>query len=64
MSVQIGVANHPDQRHRIDGFEARQGGRTQVRACYQRIGFDMPAMLARWGVKASLGFYQAPADLQ
>jgi hypothetical protein len=36
----------------------------QVRAYYQRIGFDMPAMLARWGVTAAVGNYQAPAALQ
>jgi quinol monooxygenase YgiN len=117
MPVQIDVANHPNQRFRIDAFEVpadalaefqaamqrnmafiktqpgflghvvftKVSGPTtfniatiavwenqaaidkaaeQVRAYYQRIGFDMPAMIARWGVKASLGYYQAPADLQ
>ncbi len=117
MPVQIDVANHPDQRFRIDAFEVpaaalaefqaamqrnmafiktqpgflghvvftKVSGPTtfniatiavwenqaaidkaaeQVRAYYQRIGFDMPAMIARWGVKASLGYYQAPAGLQ
>jgi quinol monooxygenase YgiN len=117
MPVQIDVANHPNQRFRIDAFEVpadalaefqaamqrnmafiktqpgflghvvftKVSGPTtfniatiavwenqaaidkaaeQVRAYYQRIGFNMPAMIARWGVKASLGYYQAPADLQ
>jgi quinol monooxygenase YgiN len=117
MPVQIDVANHPNQRFRIDAFEVpaaalaefqaamqrnmafiktqpgflghvvftKVSGPTtfniatiavwenqaaidkateQVRAYYQRIGFDPPAMIARWGAKASLGYYQAPADLQ
>jgi quinol monooxygenase YgiN len=117
MPVQIDVANHPNQRFRIDAFEVpaaalaefqaamqrnmafiktqpgflghvvftKVSGPTtfnfatiaiwenqaaidkaseQVRAYYQRIGFDPSAMIARWGVKASLGYYQAPADLQ
>jgi quinol monooxygenase YgiN len=117
MPVQIDVANHPNQRFRIDAFEVpaaalaefqaamqrnmafirtqpgflghvvftKVSGPTtfniatiavwedqaaidkaseQVRAYYQRIGFDGPAMIARWGVKASLGYYQAPAELQ
>src|SRR5258708_28767660 len=36
----------------------------QVRAYYQRIGFDMPAMLSRLGVTAAVGNYQTPAALQ
>ena len=36
----------------------------KVRAYYQSIGFDMPAMLARWGVTAALGSYRAPPALQ
>ena len=36
----------------------------KVRAYYQSIGFDMPAMLARTGITASLGFYRAPLPLQ
>ena len=36
----------------------------KVRAHYQSIGFDMPAMLARWNVTASLGNYHAPGALQ
>jgi heme-degrading monooxygenase HmoA len=36
----------------------------KVRAYYQSIGFDLPAMIARWGVTASLGYYRAPPSLQ
>jgi heme-degrading monooxygenase HmoA len=36
----------------------------KVRAYYQSIGFDMHAMIARWGVTASLGNYRAPLALQ
>lgn len=36
----------------------------QVRAHYQQIGFDMPAQLARWGVKAELGNFHAPRAMQ
>jgi hypothetical protein len=36
----------------------------KVRAYYRRIGFDMPAMLARWGVKAELGNFDAPRRMQ
>src|SRR5215813_6356786 len=35
-----------------------------VRAYYKEIGFDMPAMMSRLGITASLGYYQAPAGLQ
>lgn len=115
--IRIDVANHPNQRFRIDAFEVPAAARgefeaamernmafiktqpgflghvvftkvsgpttfnvatiavwedqaaidrasVQVRAHYQRIGFDMPAMIARWGVKASLGYYQVSAELQ
>lgn len=31
----------------------------QVRAYYRRIGFDPPAMMARWGVRAELGAFRA-----
>ncbi|MBI5070385.1 MAG: antibiotic biosynthesis monooxygenase [Deltaproteobacteria bacterium] len=30
----------------------------QVRAYHGRIGFDPPAAMARWGVKAELGFFR------
>jgi heme-degrading monooxygenase HmoA len=36
----------------------------QVRAYYLRIGFDMRASIAKWGVTAELGTYHAPANLQ
>jgi heme-degrading monooxygenase HmoA len=36
----------------------------KVRAHYQSIGFDMPSMLARLGITASLGYYNAPLALQ
>ena len=36
----------------------------EVRAYYQRIGFDMPAALQRWGVELVRADYDAPADLQ
>jgi heme-degrading monooxygenase HmoA len=36
----------------------------KVRAHYASIGFDMPAMLARLGITASLGYYRAPLALQ
>jgi hypothetical protein len=35
-----------------------------VRAYYQKIGFDPPAMMARWGVKGELGNFLAPRNLQ
>jgi heme-degrading monooxygenase HmoA len=36
----------------------------EVRAYYKKNGLDMPAMLARWGVKAELGNFTAPRELQ
>lgn len=36
----------------------------EVRAYYRRIGFDPPAMMARWGVRAELGYFRAPGDMQ
>jgi heme-degrading monooxygenase HmoA len=44
--------------------EAIASAGEKVRAYYQSIGFDMPAMIARWGVRASLGYYRAPLSLQ
>ena len=44
--------------------DAIEAAGEKVRAYYQSIGFDMPAMLARWGVKAALGYYRAPSLLQ
>ena len=44
--------------------EAIAAASDQVRAYYKSIGFDMPAVLARLGITASLGYYRAPAELQ
>jgi heme-degrading monooxygenase HmoA len=44
--------------------EAIEAAGEKVRAHYQSIGFEMPSMLARWGVKAALGYYRAPSSLQ
>ena len=38
--------------------------RDEVRAYYQRIGFDMAATLKRWGVTLVRADYEAPARLQ
>ncbi len=47
-----------------DSQEAIAAAGEKVRAYYQSIGFDMPAMLARWGVTAAIGQYRAPPALQ
>src|SRR5262249_15623403 len=39
--------------------EAVEKAGAQVRSYYERIGFDMRAELARWGVKAEVGNYGA-----
>jgi len=36
----------------------------QVAAFYERIGFDMPATLARWGVTLQRSICEAPVELQ
>ena len=36
----------------------------EVRAYYARIGFDTPAMLARWGAKAEIGYFTALPETQ
>jgi hypothetical protein len=36
----------------------------KVRSYYHSIGFGMPSMLARTGIKAALGYYSAPVALQ
>jgi heme oxygenase (mycobilin-producing) len=38
--------------------------RAEVEAFYARIGFDMPAALASWGVTLQRAICSAPADLQ
>jgi heme-degrading monooxygenase HmoA len=35
-----------------------------VRAHYREVGVDLPALLARWGVKMERGDFTAPARLQ
>jgi hypothetical protein len=42
--------------------QAIANAREQVQAYYQRIGFDVQDMLAKWGVKADLGYFVARAD--
>jgi heme-degrading monooxygenase HmoA len=44
--------------------EAIANAGDKVRAYYQKIGFDLPAMLARTGITASLGYYRAPIAMQ
>lgn len=44
--------------------EAFDKAAEEVRAYYQRIGFDGPATLARWGAKAEIGDYHAPRRMQ
>ena len=39
--------------------EAVENAVKEVRAYYQRIGFDPPVELARWGARAELGFFTA-----
>jgi heme-degrading monooxygenase HmoA len=47
-----------------ENSEAIEKAGVEVRAYYQKIGFDPPAMMARWGVKGELGNYLAPRNLQ
>lgn len=42
-----------------ESTEAIERAGAQVRAYYERIGFDMPATLARWGVHAEIGTFTA-----
>ena len=44
--------------------EAIAAAGDKVRAYYKSIGFDMPAMMSRLGITASLGYYRAPLALQ
>jgi len=44
--------------------EAVERAGKEVRAYYQRIGFDMPASLKRWGVTLVRADYEAPGRLQ
>jgi len=47
-----------------DSADAIAAAGDKVRAYYQSIGFDMPAVLARLGITAALGYYHAPSALQ
>ena len=42
--------------------EAVEKAAEEVRAYYGRIGFDVPATLARLGVKAELGYFMAKRE--
>ena len=44
--------------------DAIEAAGEKVRAYYLSIGFDMPAMLVRWGVKAASWVARAPSLLQ
>ncbi|GLH72680.1 hypothetical protein GETHLI_11820 [Geothrix limicola] len=44
--------------------EALEAAGKEVRAYYQRMGFDMPGLLKRWGVVMVRADYEAPAGLQ
>lgn len=37
--------------------DALEAAGSEARAFYKRLGIDMPAMLARWGVRAELGLF-------
>jgi predicted ester cyclase len=47
-----------------DSPEAIARAKQQVAAFYQRIGFDMPAAIARWGVSFQRTICEAPQALQ
>jgi heme-degrading monooxygenase HmoA len=47
-----------------DNREAIERAGKEVRAHYQRIGFDMPGALKRWGVTMTRADYEAPLALQ
>ena len=58
--------HHAEPRH-DRGMESRfalEMAGIAGRAHYPSVGFDMPAMMARLGVKAELGQFTAPANLQ
>jgi heme oxygenase (mycobilin-producing) len=44
--------------------EALERAGVEVRAHYQKVGFDMSATLARWGVKAELGNFRARLEVR
>jgi heme-degrading monooxygenase HmoA len=47
-----------------ESAEAIAAAGEKVREYYQSIGFDVQATVSRLGITASLGYYQAPLDLQ
>jgi len=47
-----------------DSQAALDAAGREVRAYYQRIGFDLPGALKAWGVALVRGDYDAPAGLQ
>ena len=47
-----------------ESVEAMERASAAVRAHYQAIGLDLPALLARWGVTMERGDFAAPARLQ
>jgi heme-degrading monooxygenase HmoA len=47
-----------------ESSEAAAAAGEKVRGYYQSIGFDLPAVLARWGATASIGNYRAQPGLQ
>lgn len=47
-----------------ESADAVEAAGAQVRDYYQRIGFDVQETLTRLGIKASIGEYTAPAELQ
>ncbi len=44
--------------------EAFDKASVEVGAYFQRIGFDRSSTLARWGVKAEIGTFSAPRQMQ
>jgi hypothetical protein len=61
------TASHGDRLATIavwENEEAMKKAGEEVRAHYKKIGFDMPAMLARWGARAELGNFAAPRRMQ
>jgi heme-degrading monooxygenase HmoA len=47
-----------------ENVEAMKHAAEEVQEHYRKIGFDMQAAIARWGVTASIGNYNAPQALQ
>lgn len=44
--------------------QAIEAAGAQVREYYRRIGFDPAAAMTRWGVRAEIGSFRAPPELQ